>query len=77
MKKTKSLLALILTTVLSVSILGGCGSLNTNKNSEDNSSNGGIKKFTAFFATPGKEIPDSNRVKKLITQKIGAEIDEQ
>jgi len=75
MKKTKSLLALVLTTMLLVGALGGCGS----KSDADNSSasDGGVKKFTAFFATAGKEIPDNNRVKKLITEKIGAEVDEQ
>lgn len=75
MKKTKSLLALVLTTMFLVGALGGCGS----KSDADNSSasDGGVKKFTAFFATAGKEIPDNNRVKKLITEKIGAEVDEQ
>lgn len=75
MKKTKSLLALVLTTMFLVGALGGCGS----KSDADNSSasDGGVKKFTAFFATAGKEIPDNNRMKKMITEKIGAEIDEQ
>lgn len=78
MKKTKSLLALILTTVLSVGLLIGCGSSQSSgdKNSATKS-DGELKKFTAFFATPGKEIPDSNRVKQLITKKIGAEVKEQ
>lgn len=73
MKKTKSLLALVLTTMFLVGALGGCGS----KSDADNSSDGGVKQFTAFFATAGKEIPDNNRMKKMITEKIGAEIDEQ
>ena len=69
MKKTKSLLALVLTTMFLVGALGGCGS----KSDADNSSasDGGVKKFTAFFATAGKEIPDNNRVKKLITVNNG------
>lgn len=74
MKKTKSLLSLILTTVFLVGTLSGCGS---KSQTTSTSSNGGIKQFTAFFATAGKEIPDNNRGKKLITEKIGAEIDEQ
>jgi putative aldouronate transport system substrate-binding protein len=34
------------------------------------------KEFTAFFAVEGKEVPDNNRVKNAIAEKIGAKVNE-
>lgn len=42
-----------------------------------NNINKDIKRFTAFYAVPGDKITDRNRIKNAITQKIGAEINEE
>lgn len=73
--RRKRLLSLILTSILSLSILSGCGK--TGGGSDSNVNKDGIKEFTAFFATAGKEIPDDNRLKNVIAEKIGAKVNEQ
>ncbi|AGF58611.1 putative aldouronate transport system substrate-binding protein [Clostridium saccharoperbutylacetonicum] len=74
MKKTKLITSMLLTGVVSLSLLAGCG----NQTKETSSaSNGKIKEFTAFFAVAGKEIPDNDRVKNVIAEKIGAKVNEQ
>lgn len=74
MRKRK-VLSLFMTSILSISILNGCGSSDKKVNSNINSD--GIKEFSAFFAVPGKELPDSNRIKNKIAEKIGAKVNEQ
>ncbi|MFT8348336.1 sugar ABC transporter substrate-binding protein [Clostridium saccharoperbutylacetonicum] len=74
MKKTKLITSMILTGVVSLSLLAGCG----NQTKETSSAgNGKIKEFSAFFAVAGKEIPDNDRVKNVIAEKIGAKVNEQ
>lgn len=77
MKRTKTLLASILTMVFLAGTLTGCGNSSNSASTSAANSEGGTKQFTAFFATAGKEIPADNRVKKLIADKIGVEINEQ
>lgn len=42
-----------------------------------NNSEEGNKKFTAFYAVPGEALSDSNRIKNIIAEKIGVEIEEE
>lgn len=51
--------------LLSVLCLWGCGTKLFTKQEE-------IKTFSAFVSVPGKEIPDDNRMKNKIAEKIGA-----
>ncbi|OOM78776.1 hypothetical protein CLPUN_18240 [Clostridium puniceum] len=75
MRKSKLILSILLTGVMGMSLLVGCG--NQAKEASSSSDSDGIKEFTAFYATPGKEIPDNNRLKNAIAKKIGAKINEQ
>ena len=75
MKKTKLIISMLLTGVVSLSLLAGCGS--QTKETSSNGSNGKVKEFSAFFAVAGKEIPDNDRVKNVIAEKIGAKVNEQ
>lgn len=74
MRKTKLILSMILTGTLGLSLLAGCGS--KNQETSTASEAGKNKEFTAFFATAGKELPDDNRLKNVIAEKIGAKINE-
>ncbi|WP_207738496.1 sugar ABC transporter substrate-binding protein [Clostridium sp. D46t1_190503_E9] len=71
--RTKKLLSLVLTSMVALSIFTGCSSKGSDENSNVNKD--GIKEFSAFYATAGKEVPD-NRLKKAIAEKIGAKITE-
>lgn len=73
--KRKKLLSLVLTSMMALSILSGCSSKGTDKESNVNSE--GIKEFSAFFAVAGKEITEDNRLKAAIAEKIGAKANEQ
>jgi len=75
MRKSKLILSILLTGVVSMSLLAGCGS-KSKEASNTSSGDGKIKQFTMFSATPGKEVPDTNRIKKVISEKIGANITE-
>jgi putative aldouronate transport system substrate-binding protein len=75
MRKSKLILSMLLTGVVSMSLLAGCGS-KAKEASTTSSGDGKIKEFTMFSATPGKEVPDTNRLKKVIAEKIGAKITE-
>lgn len=68
----KRLLSLVLTSMVALGVFTGC-SKGTDKNS--NANKDGIKEFSAFFATAGKEVPD-NRLKNAIAEKIGAKVTE-
>jgi len=74
MRKSKLVLSMLLTGVMGMSLLVGCGS--ESKQTSSTSGDGKTKEFTAFFATAGKDMPDTNRVKNAIDKKIGATIKE-
>lgn len=74
MRKTKLIVSMVLTGVMALSLLTGCGGQSKETNA---SGNGNIKEFSAFFAVAGKEVSDNNRLKNVIAQKIGAKINEQ
>jgi putative aldouronate transport system substrate-binding protein len=76
MRKTKLIISMLLTGVVSLGLLAGCGS-KTKETGSTVSGDGKTKEFTAFYATPGKDMPETNRVKQAITKKIGAKITEQ
>ncbi len=71
--RRKRLLSLVLTSMMALSVFSGC-SKGTDENSNVNKD--GIKEFSAFFAVAGKEVPDDNRLKNVIAEKIGAKITE-
>jgi putative aldouronate transport system substrate-binding protein len=73
MRKTKLIISMLLTGVVSLSLLAGCGSQTKETTA---SGDGKVKEFSAFFAVAGKEVPD-NRLKNAIAEKIGAKINEQ
>jgi len=75
MRKSKLILCMLLTGAMTLSLLTGCGS--QTKETSSTSGDGKTKEFSAFFAVAGKEVPDSNRGKQAIAQKIGAKITEQ
>ena len=73
--KRKRIISLVLTSLLTLGIFGGCSSKVGGTDSGDET--GGIKTFSAFFAVAGKEISEDNRIKAAIAEKIGAQVDEQ
>jgi putative aldouronate transport system substrate-binding protein len=75
MRKSKLILSMLLTGVVSMSLLAGCGN-QAKQASTAGSGDGKTKEFTMFSATPGKEVPETNRLKKVIAEKIGAKITE-
>ncbi len=72
MKKRKVVGLLLAATVMSASVLSGCGG-GSSKAAE---SEGGYKEFTAFFSVPGSEINDGNEVQELIAEKTGVKVKE-
>jgi len=74
MRKSKLMLSMILTGAMALSLLTGCGS--QTKQTTSASNDGKVKEFSAFFAVAGKDIPNDNRVKNVIGDKIGAKINE-
>ena len=61
MKKTKLFVSMLLSGIMAVSLLAGCGS--QTKETSSTSGDGKVKEFTVFYAAAGTDIPDSNRVK--------------
>ena len=76
--KLKKLTAILLTTVMAVGTLAGCGGGGDGKKSSSASSgeDGGIREYTAFFAVPGTEINDDNVVQQKIAEITGAKVKE-
>ena len=74
MKKTKLFVSMLLSGVMALSLLAGCGS--KTKETSSASGDGKVKQFTVFYASAGTDIPDSNRVKQAISKKIGADVKE-
>lgn len=74
MRKTKLVVSMLLAGTVALSLLAGCGS--KSQETASTSGDGKIKEFTAFFATASKELPDDNRLKNVIAEKIGAKINE-
>ena len=74
MKKTKLFVSMLLSGIMAVSLLAGCGS--QTKETSSKSGDGKVKDFTVFYASAGTDIPDSNRVKQAIAKKIGANVKE-
>lgn len=74
MRKTKLIVSMILSGALALSLLAGCGS--KSQETATTSSDGKVKEFTAFFATAGKELPENNRLKQVIAEKVGVKINE-
>lgn len=74
----RKLLALFLSGMLAATCLVGCGSTSGSSGSSGSGStdSDGYKHFTAFNASAGKELPDNNRMKNKIAEKIGVKIDE-
>ena len=83
--KRKKLMALFMTTVVTASMLAGCGggaSTATDSNASGSteagseSADGDITDFTMFIAMPGSEINDGNEIQELIAQKTGVRVKE-
>ena len=76
--KLKKLTAILLTTVMAVGTLAGCGGGGDGKKSSSASSgeDGEIREYTAFFAVPGTEINDDNVVQQKIAEITGAKVKE-
>lgn len=68
--KVKKVTGILTASVLSVSLLAGCGGDSKSKDGD------GVKEFTAFFAVPGSEINDDNEIQQIIAEKTGAKVDE-
>jgi hypothetical protein len=75
MRKSKLIFSVLLTGVMSLSLLAGCGG--QAKETSSSAGDGKVKEYSAFFAVAGKEVPDSNRLKNVIAKKIGAKVTEQ
>lgn len=75
--RKKHIKTLMAVTVMSAMLVTGCGSdAGGSKKKGSNSSEGGIKEFTAFFATPGSEINDDNEIQAIIAEKTGVKVKE-
>lgn len=85
--KMKKVIALLVTAVMTISAVAGCGnsgdsetSTNTGVKSESKEvseeGKSEIKEFTAFFATPGNEINDDNEIQQIIAGKTGVKVKE-
>lgn len=82
--KYKKLTAILLATVMTASMLTGCGgsapkteeggSKETASSEEEGSKD--IIDFTMFIAMPGAEINDGNEIQELIAQKTGVRVKE-
>lgn len=72
MRKSKVMISTIMAGIISMSILTGCGGgSKANENvASEKSNEDGIKTYTAFYAVPGKELPDDNRLKNVIAEKL-------
>jgi len=83
MKKFKKILGVLLTVVLSTAMIAGCNKAEkadstkivTDSKAVKEEVKGEIKKFTAFIAMPGIELPADNRITTKIAEKIGARAD--
>lgn len=75
MKRTKIVLSVLLTGVMTLSIFSGCGSSSSTSAGKQPTKDG-IKQFTVFYAMTGKVTKTNNRVAKVIAKKIGATVNE-
>lgn len=75
--KKKQIVSLLLTGVMAMSLMAGCGSNSSKETSSSSTTEGGkVKEFTAFIAVPGSEINDDNVNQKLIAEKTGVKVKE-
>lgn len=73
MLNKKAIIGMALAGTLTTSLFIGCGAKADEKSNVDKD---GVKTFTAFFASAGKEISKDNRVKQAIADKFGFKIEE-
>ena len=86
--KKKQMLSVLLAGMMAATMLAGCGSTTetetasstetdgTDGKTTETSQEGGVKEFTAFFATPGTEINDDNEIQQIIADKTGVKVKE-
>ena len=81
--KKKQMLSVLLAGMMTATMLAGCGSTTETANSSgtdgktaETSQEGGVKEFTAFFATAGTEINDDNEIQQIIADKTGVKVKE-
>ena len=78
MKKTKVVISAIMASLLSMSLLVGCGKGGGRTDGGSSSKEDkGYKVFTAFSAVAGTEIAEDNRVKQAIAEKTGVLVQDQ
>ena len=71
--KRKCLISLMLLAAVS---MAACGKAEKETDTGAESSDGGVKEFTAFFAVPGSEINDDNEIQQKIAEITGAKCKE-
>lgn len=83
--KKKQMLSVLLAGMMAATMLAGCGSTTetetassteTDGKTTETSQEGGVKEFTAFFATAGTEINDDNEIQQIIADKTGVKVKE-
>ena len=81
--KKKQMLSVLLAGMMAATMLAGCGSTTETASSDgtdgkttETSQEGGVKEFTAFFATAGTEINDDNEIQQIIADKTGVKVKE-
>lgn len=85
--KKKQMLSVLLAGMMAATTLAGCGnttetetatasSTETDGKTTETSQEGGVKEFTAFFATAGTEINDDNEIQQIIADKTGVKVKE-
>lgn len=72
MRKLKQAAAFVMAMAMVASIASCGNSGKKGKKGEQPTDENGYKVFTAFFAVPGNELDDGNRVQEAIAEKIGA-----
>lgn len=71
MKRTKIVLSVLLTGIMTLSVFSGCGSSSSSSKGKQDTVDG-IKQFKVFYAYSGDETKKNNRIANVIAKKIGA-----
>ncbi len=72
--RKKQVMSAMLTAALAASLLAGCGK--EGAKTSKTASGKEVTEFSAFFAVPGSEIDDDNKIQDIIAEKTGVKVKE-